>query len=371
VNPIDPLALKTQAHEVGFDLCGVATASRHPRLARIADWIARGSAGDMHYLTRTLDERVDPLALLSTARSVISVAIIYNTGQPYSTSVDSDRAAISRYAWGDDYHEVFRPRLRRLLAWLSEQAGPGLEALSSVDDGPVQERVFAEQAGLGWIGKNTCLINETLGSWFFLGAVITNAAIEPDDPVLDRCGACQRCLDACPTGAIVAPYEIDATRCLSYLTIEHRAVVPESLRPSIGRHIFGCDICQDVCPWNRRAVTSPDSSWQPRAGLAFPRLLDLCEMADADWSRLLRQSAMRRAGLHRIRRSLAYACRALPPHEGELALDRLAAHPSASDVQVADAIDWARREVHALRLSGAGTIPTSGERVRAPEPEGG
>jgi epoxyqueuosine reductase len=360
VNRVDPAALKTYARAAGFDLCGIATADRHPRLARLADWIARGCAGDMHYLARSLDERLDPARLLVSARSVISVAVVYNTAHDAVITADGDageRALISRYAWGEDYHDVIRPRLRRLLTWLAGAAGPGLEAVSSVDAAPLQERVFAERAGLGWIGKHTCLINEQIGSWFFLGAIVSNAELATDTPAIDRCGTCRRCLDACPTGAIGAPYELDATRCLSYLTIETRASVPEALRASIGPHVFGCDVCQEVCPWNRRAVSSPDPAWQPRDGLAFPRMLALCTASDATWREWLKDSAMRRAGLRRIRRSLAYACASLPPESASTALAALAGHESARDPQVAEAIAWAQDALDRAHRPTAGSVP--------------
>jgi epoxyqueuosine reductase len=206
----------------------------------------------MRYLADSLDERLDPRRVLPTARSVVSLGCVYNTSAPRSTEVSGPaRAAIARYAWGDDYHDVLRGRLRRLLRAMAGAAGPGFEAFSCVDNGPVQERVFAEQAGLGWIGKNSCVINPTLGSWIFLSEILTNAELEPDAPAVDQCGTCTRCLDACPTAAIVGPGEVDATRCLSYLTIELRTAVAGPLRDAIHPQVFGCDICQDVCPWNR------------------------------------------------------------------------------------------------------------------------
>lgn len=302
-------AIKQRARDLGFDLCGIAPAIRHPKLARLVSWINEGRAGEMGYLAKSLDERLDPREFLPTARSVISLAVVYNTNHPYSTEATAEpgRVAIARYAWGDDYHDSLRARLRALVTWMAEAAGPGLEALTCVDDGPVQERVFAEQAGIGWIGKNTCVINPKLGSWLFLCEVVTNAALEPDLPAQDQCGTCTRCLDACPTDAIVEPYTIDATRCLSYLTIEQRGDVDPALRPAIREQVYGCDICQDVCPWNRRAATSDDPAWQPRDGLLYPRLIDLCQMSDDAWRPLMKGSAMRRAGMRRIRRSLAYA----------------------------------------------------------------
>ena len=336
--------IKTQALALGFDLCGIARAQRHPKLARLSEWIAAGKAGDMSYLADSLDERLDAARVLPTVKSVISLGTVYNTAAPYSTTIsDSGRAAIARYAWGDDYHDVLRKRLRELLEWLAAAAGPGLEAFSCVDNGPVQERVFAEQAGLGWIGKHTCVINPRLGSWIFLAEILTNLDLDPDAPGVDQCGSCTRCLDACPTGAIVEPYQVDATRCLSYLTIETRSAIDPSLRGAIGPQIFGCDICQDVCPWNRRAATSAAAAWQPREGLAFGRLIDLCRLSDEAWRVHLRGSALRRAGLRRLRRSLALAAAHLPGEEAAEALDVLSSHPSGEDAEVAEAIQWTRQ----------------------------
>lgn len=335
-------AVKARAIEVGFDLCGIAPARQHPRLARLASWIDEGRAGDMYYLTDTLDERLDVTAMLPTARSVISLACVYNTREPYSTTLDADHVSVARYAWGDDYHDVLRPRLRALLQWMADTAGPGLEALSGVDDGPVQERVFAEQAGLGWIGKNTCVINPRIGSWIFLATIVTNADLGADEPIADMCGTCTRCIDACPTAAIVEPYTVDATKCLSYLTIESRTTIAADLRASVRTQIFGCDICQDVCPWNRRAATSDDDAWQPRPELRAPRLVELCLMSDAEWSRVLKGSAMRRAGVRRIRRSLAYAAAHLPADDARRALHSMTGQPSAVFPDVADAIAYSR-----------------------------
>ena len=336
------LTVKAAAVAAGFDLCGIGRAEPYPRLARLAEWIAAGHAGGMTYLADSLGERLDPRRVLPTARSIVSLACVYNTSQPYSATQPEDRAAIARYAWGEDYHEVLRRRLRQLVTWMADTAGPGLEAFSCVDSGPVQERVVAEQAGLGWIGKNTCLINPERGSWLFLAEILTNADLEPDTPVPDHCGNCTRCLEACPTGAIVEPYRVDATRCLSYLTIELRGAIEPALRPAIGPQIFGCDVCQDVCPWNRRATVSEDPAWQPRGSLAFPRLAELCALGDDDWRDLLRASALRRAGLPRIRRSLALAVVRLSAEDARAALDALATHPSATHPLVADALRWAR-----------------------------
>jgi epoxyqueuosine reductase len=340
---ITAAAIKARAKECGFDLCGIARADQHPKLAKLAEWVAQGRHGEMGYLADSLDERGDVRRTLFSARSVISVAVVYNTesamaaGEPATGEV-----VVARYARGDDYHVIMRTRLRALLQWMAEVTGPGLEAVTCVDDGPVQERVYAEAAGLGWIGKNTCLINPTLGSWFFLGEIITSLNLEPDLPGVDQCGACTRCLDACPTGAIVAPYELDATRCVSYLSIEVRGAVDEQWRDGLSSRIFGCDICQDVCPWNRKAAISDDPAWQPREALPRLRLIDACRLTDDGWITRLQGSAMKRAGIHRLRRSMAYATSALGSGERAQALDALESHPSAASSVVDDAIRWAR-----------------------------
>jgi epoxyqueuosine reductase len=331
-----------RARAAGFDLCGVARADRHPKLARLAEWIAAGQAGGMTYLEASLDERLDPARVLPTARAIVSVAVVYNTLPSESREAfGAGRVAVSRYAWGDDYHDVLRARLRDLLQWMADEAGPGFEAFSCVDAGPVQERVFAEQAGLGWIGKNTCLIHPGLGSWLFLGEILCNADLAPDPTGVNQCGSCTRCLEACPTGALVEPYRLDARRCLSYLTIEARGELDEPARGVIHDRIYGCDICQEVCPWNRQAATSGDPAWQPRGPLAAPTLLSLCRLTDDAWRLLLRGSAMRRAGLRRIRRTLAYAASHAPEPERREALDVLRRHRTARAPEVTAAIAWA------------------------------
>lgn len=347
MKPVTTLArdvVLADARAAGFDLAGIADARRHPKLRKLADWIAAGRAGDMAYLGDSLDERLDPSRVLPSARSVISLGVVYNSAPPAEGEMVIGRAVVSRYAWGTDYHDVLRERLNALLRQLADRAGSGFEAFSCVDAGPVQERVFAEQAGLGWIGKNTCLINPRLGSWIFLAEILTNAELEPDAPGVDQCGSCTRCLEACPTGAIVQEYEVDATRCISYLTIETRAAVAPEWRDAIGSRIYGCDICQDVCPWNRRAPESADAAWQPRDAFRSASLVELCRLSDDAWRTLIRGSAMRRAGLRRIRRSLAYAARHLELHERNAALGALQEHPSAADKEVTDAIAWSGAE---------------------------
>jgi epoxyqueuosine reductase len=301
-------SVRQHARTLGFDLCGVAPADALPEAGRIREWLARGYAGDMGYLPRTAHLRGDARRVLASARSVVVTGTVYNADRPYSVEVaDPTRAHVSRYAWGDDYHDVVGGRLERLLEWMRAENGTPFEARAFVDTGPVHERAHAERAGLGWIGKHGCLINPDLGSWLFLSAIACSLALAPDEPVLDRCGTCTRCVEACPTGAIVEPRVLDARRCLSYLTIELRRDIPEPFRAAVGTRVFGCDICQDVCPWNQSAARSDDPAWQPRPGLDRPFVRDLWAMSDDELADLTRGSAMSRAGVRGLRRNLAVA----------------------------------------------------------------
>ena len=262
-----------QARALGFDLCGIAPAEAFAELANYSEWLERGYAGEMDYLRDA--RRNDPRAVLDGARSLIVVALNYNSAQPYSTdqaavpSDDSPRGWISRYAWGDDYHDVLRDKLNALMARMHAEWPEPFEARAYVDTGPIVERVAAKYAGLGWLAKNTCLINEELGSWVFLGVIITTLELAPslaagEPSAADLCGNCRLCLDACPTQAFAAPYVLDARRCISYLTIELRGAIPEELRPEMGNAVIGCDICQDVCPWNRKSPVTQLAAFQPR-----------------------------------------------------------------------------------------------------------
>jgi epoxyqueuosine reductase len=309
-----------QARELGFNLCGVAAAEAFPELAQVPAWLNRGHAGEMNYLRD--ERRVDPRLALDGARSVVVVALNYNSPQPYSTEqaglddADSPRGWISRYAWGDDYHEVLRERLNALVARMHVQWPEHFEARAYVDTGPVVERVAAKHAGLGWLAKNTCLINEQLGSCLFLGVILTTLELEPslgpgEPPAADLCGNCTLCLDACPTQAFVAPYVLDARRCISYLTIELRGAIPEELRSAMGNAVIGCDICQDVCPWNRKSPVTKLAAFQPwriepqgengkgnmenGATLFAPELERLASLSQEEFSRIFRGSAAKRA----------------------------------------------------------------------------
>jgi epoxyqueuosine reductase len=347
VSPVTSLSIKQHARAAGFDLCGVAPAESFPELQALRGWLDAGYAGEMQYLHKSADRRLDVRAVLPSARSVVVLGTVYNTDRPYSNEEeDPARAGIARYAWGDDYHVVIQQRMDGLFGWLRSSAGSDFEGRSYVDTGPVQERVYARYAGLGWIGKNTCLINEELGSWIFLSVIITNLTLELDAPALDQCATCARCLDACPTGALVEPYVLDATRCLSYLTIEVKGAIPEDRREDIGRHAYGCDICQEVCPWNLTPSTGRSSSqtWLPRTGLDGSLLVDLWRRTDDELRALLKGSAMKRAGVRRLRRNLAVAI----GNSGNVdAADLLESHDAATchDELVIEHVDWAVRKL--------------------------
>jgi epoxyqueuosine reductase len=368
----DTLWIVDQAKSLGFDLCGVVRAEKFPELEKTSQWLAQGYAGEMKYLADP--RRTDPQAAMPGIRSAIVGLLNYNTAQPRST----DRALpgkagepsgwISRYAWGDDYHEVLRERLNALVEFLSQRFTEPFEARAYVDTGPVQERVLAKYAGLGWLGKNTLLLNQTLGSYFFLGVILTNLDLEPtlgtnELPPPDLCGSCTRCLDACPTQAFVEPYVMDARRCISYLTIELRGAIPEEFRELLGNHVFGCDICQDVCPWNGRAPITEIPRFQPRVFPASrenhidaphstqdesfyaPRLEWLLGLSETEFRELFRGSAVKRAKWRGLIRNacIAVGNSGLRPGTGQHSrisalLERLAA---SGEQVLAESAQWA------------------------------
>ena len=359
-----------QARGVGFDLCGVAPADAFPELAQVPTWLESGHAGEMNYLRD--ERRVDPRLALAGARSLIVVALNYNSPHPYSTEEagvrddDSPRGWISRYAWGDDYHEVLREKLNALVARMHAQWSEPFEARAYADTGPVVERVAAKYAGLGWLAKNTCLINEQLGSWLFLGVILTTLELEPslgsgEPPAADLCGNCTLCLDACPTQAFAAPYVLDARRCISYLTIELRGAIPEELRPAMGNAVIGCDICQDVCPWNGKSPVTRLAAFQPRPlasiaengkgtekdgdSLFAPELEKIASSTQQEFSETFRNSAVKRAKWRGIVRNTCVAlgnsgvARDSAAHQRVV---RLLEHLAGSDDSlVADHARWA------------------------------
>ena len=342
--------IREAAQRLGFDLCGIASAAL-PEADRqqYLRWLGNGFHGAMKYMERT--ERKDIQRLLPGVRSVICAGMVYNTPRPLSVDCnDPERGWIARYAWGDDYHQVMQERLERLLAEVRGMVGAEFEAKVYVDTGPVLERALAQAAGLGWIAKNTCLIHPKAGSWFLLGEILTTLEMEPDQPVMDQCGTCTRCLEACPTGAIVEPYVLDATKCISYFTIELKGSIPEASRPAMGRHVFGCDICQDVCPWNRKAPVTGLEAFQPRplmqgtgnreqgtaqsresertgASTFNPPLEALASMTEDEFREAFRNSPIKRAKYRGLLRNAAVAMGNSGRAKFRPALEMLAQHP--------------------------------------------
>jgi epoxyqueuosine reductase len=299
------------ARQCGFELAGIAAAAPAEDYTRFEAWRGAGFAGEMAYLTdQRGGMRSDPRVLLACAKTVLCVGKLYNTDRPYSTDADlSGRGWISRYAWGEDYHTVVRRQLEKVVEQLRSAAGEPFEARVCVDTAPLLERTYARLAGLGWIGKNTCLINQGKGSWFFLGEVLLSLELEPDAPPPDRCGTCTRCIDACPTAAIVPDgadgYTLDARRCISYWTIEKRGAFTEVEQSGIGAHVFGCDICQDVCPWNREAPVTDEAAFEARA--FAPELETLAAMTEEEFRERFRDSPVRRAKYAGFERNVAAA----------------------------------------------------------------
>jgi epoxyqueuosine reductase len=398
------LWIEERARSAGFDLCGVApvvsegaggesdiSPERFGELRRLPEWLARGYAGEMKYLHDP--RRSHPRLVMNGARSLIVVALNYNSSPPRSVESladrsnrardDSPRGWISRYAWGDDYHEVIQEKLKSLILEMRAQFPEPFEARAYVDTGPIIERVAARHAGLGWLAKNSCLINAQLGSWLFLGVIVTTLGLEPslapgESPPADLCGSCTRCLDACPTQAFPEPYVLDARRCISYLTIELRGAIPEDLRSQMGAAAIGCDICQDVCPWNRKAPVTGMAAFQPREGIELkntqhetqgasngldgsstefrfslfaPELEQIAALSQQEFSAIFRGSAVKRAKWRGLVRN---ACVALgnsgitqdePAYPRAIRLlDRLAA---SEDALIAEHARWALTQISA------------------------
>lgn len=332
--------IRSLARACGFELAGVAAAEPVAEMAWYRAWVAAGYAGEMRYLAdRRADVRGDPRNLLPAARSIVCVGKLYNTPWPYSTRFDEpERAWISRYAWGGDYHDTVRRGLERLDGMLRERAGGPFFSKICVDTAPLLERSYARLAGLGWIGRNTCLIDQRRGSWFFLGELLVSLEIAPDSPPPDRCGTCRRCIDACPTQAIVpggAGYTVDSRLCISYFTIELRGSVPEERRAAIGGHVFGCDICQDVCPWNRRAPVTSEPAFAP---LDFAPPLDkLAAVTEEEFRAMFHGTPVTRARYAGFLRNVAIAMGNRRLEKFRAPLEKLAA---SADPLVAEHARW-------------------------------
>jgi len=351
---------------LGFDRVGIASAEPGSDTGFLREWIARGFAGEMEYLPKRLEERVDPRLVLPGARSVIAVGLVYDPGDPGETGPPSrtgrtgptGRARLARYALGDDYHEVLRDRLRAFESALAALAPGPVGVRGYVDTGPVQERAFAARAGLGWIGKNTCLIDPALGSYLFLGVLVTDLALAPDAREPDHCGSCRACLDACPTQAFPEPYVLDARRCLAYTTIELRGSIPDELRAGQGEWVFGCDICQEVCPWNARTRREipPDplglrTRLGPRGHWRGPALEWLLGLSEGDWRQATRRSAVRRTGYQGLlRNALVAAGNSRDP----ALVEAVRRHAEGPDAVLAEHARWALERL-------AGSWPGVGE----------
>jgi epoxyqueuosine reductase len=345
-----------KANELGFDLCGIASVDGLDDSAHLKEWLERGYAGRMQYLHDP--RRADIMRVLPDARTIIVCALNYHTASLVSIEAAAQaadqepRGWISRYAWGDDYHVVIGNKLEQLLAAMRGRFGDPWQARAYVDTGPISERLAAQRAGLGWQAKNTCLINEKLGSWLFLAVILTSLELTPssapsDVPAADLCGNCRLCLDACPTGALVEPYVMDARRCISYLTIELREAIPEELRAPMGWQVFGCDICQDVCPWNRKAPFDSTPFFQARESLLAPELQWLLSLKQEEFSQIFSVSAVRRAKWRGLIRN---ACIAAGNLAGKYAAgtpelwqlrERLSELAASADPLVAEHAAWA------------------------------
>jgi epoxyqueuosine reductase len=340
--------IKQAALGAGFELAGIAAVGDFAELKRFPEWIAEGRAGEMKYLeSRTGAGELRRASLKSVfpwAESVVVCAINYNTAHPYSTQVNNPgQGWMSRYAWGrEDYHDSVLRRLREVENKIKDVADGPIETRSYVDTGPIVERVYAKYSGVGWLGKNTCLINQQIGSWLFLGVIVTSLELTADIPAADRCGTCTRCIDACPTQALIAPYDLDSNKCISYLTIEKRGAVPEELREGMGRQVFGCDICQDVCPWNRIAPATDKPEFQAREGLVNPALAWLAEISEEEFREKFRGSPVKRTKRLGLRRNALIAIGNSGDSRLMPIVDRASHDP---DPVISDAARWAKQRL--------------------------
>ncbi|MBY0422938.1 MAG: tRNA epoxyqueuosine(34) reductase QueG [Parvularculaceae bacterium] len=341
-------AVKAKALEIGFDLVGVAPAAApSSRRRSLEAFLSAGRHGDMAWMAERVAARADPVALWPEARSIVMVGLNYGPEcDPLQTLALRDRGAVSVYARGDDYHDVVKPRLKTLGRWMVGAFGGAIKVF--VDTAPVMEKPLAEAAGIGWQGKHTNLVSRRRGSWLFLGAVFSDLDIAIDDPETDHCGACRRCLDACPTSAFPSPYQLDARRCISYLTIEHKGPIPEEFREAIGNRIYGCDDCLAVCPWNKFAAASREARLSARDENDAPALATLASLDDAAFRARFKGSPIKRIGRDRFVRNVMIAI----GNSGDISLAASAeARLEDASPLVRDAAQWAlaRLRGHAAR----------------------
>ena len=315
--------IKTLGIALGFDLVGISPVQAPPHAASFADWLRRGFHGEMAYMTRTAEQRLRPVEHLPWAKSVVSVALNYTTPYGRDSAAGGLRGWISRYAWGADYHKVMQEKLERLLDAIRHETGSGVQGRGFVDAGPVLDREVGARAGIGWYGKNTNLLSMTVGSFFFLGELFLDLALDWDEPIRGRCGQCRLCLDACPTNAFVGPYVLDARKCISYLTIELKGPIPRELRPLMGDHIFGCDLCQDVCPYNTHVRATGEGAFFAREGHHAPELLPLLSLAEADFRARFAGTPILRAKRRGLLRNVCVALGNLAQPEAVPALARV------------------------------------------------
>ncbi|RDC74731.1 tRNA epoxyqueuosine(34) reductase QueG [Rhodovulum sp. 12E13] len=344
-------ALRAQALAEGFAAMGVCRPDAVPEVpARLQEFVALGYHGQMGWMAERMEWRGDPARLWPEARSVVMLAEPYTPNEdPMAVVSRPDRGAISVYARGKDYHDLVKKRLKRVARWLVGESGEEVKVF--VDTAPVPEKALGQAAGLGWQGKHTNLLGRDLGNWFFLGCIFTTAEMPVDAPGEERCGSCRACLDACPTDAFPAPFRLDARRCISYLTIEHRGPVDEALRPALGNRIYGCDDCLAACPWNKFAAEAREMRYAPRQGLDTPRLSDLVRLDDAGFRAMFSGSPIKRIGRDRLVRNVLYAI----GNSGDAALAELARGlVDDPDPAVADAARWALDRL-TKNAAGAGT----------------